>query len=300
MNQVSEAPIPDEAPIEEAAKEDLTEKWNDFLTDEVEEEDDAVIDELETPAPESETPAVDEAGSEEEVVEAKTEPEPEPAPVEEAVVEPELEKPEAVEQPVEEVVEAPPVEEPAPIQRTAEEVEALRSRAQEELRKGYELSTDEAENMLSEPEKVLPALAAKVHMQVYEQVVQGVIAQLPNMVKGIIKQDQEVRSNEESFYDRWPQLKDHGAQVGQVAALWRQLNPQATTKEAVENIGKHTMIALGYPVGGQEVAQATPQVETPNAPPAPAPLGSATPPAPPKPQGQFEQLADEFLIDEED
>jgi len=301
MSEAAETPIPEEPSVEAeaASKEDLNEKWGDFLNEE-EPDEDAVIDELETPAPEKQEEPEVEVAAKEEVVEEGKAPEPEPEAVETETPTVEKEEPSAVEQPPEEpTIDLAPVEEPKVPEKTPEELEALRTQAQGELRKSYELSSDEAEAMLSEPERVLPELAARVHMQVYEQVVRGVIAQLPQMVTGIIAQDRQVRSSEDEFYTRWPKLKEHKDQVAQVATLWRQLNPQATTTIAVENIGRHAMIALGYtPDGAVEAPKETP---VPGAPPPPAPVVSAVPPAPAvKSSNQFEQLADELLIEEEE
>ena len=201
MNETTNTPIPEEGT--DASTEDLTEKWGDFLSEDDHDED-AVIDELEMPAPEVEkAPEAEPEAKTEEVTEEV--PEPKAAEEESKEPEPPTEEPQAVEQPVEEVVEKPPVEEPQTptepvVQRTPEEIEALRTKAQTELRQSYELTSEEAEAMVSEPEKVLPSLAAKVHMQVYEQVMQGMVAQMPQMVKGLMDQDRQVRSHEEAFY----------------------------------------------------------------------------------------------------
>jgi hypothetical protein len=208
------------------------------------------------------------------------------------------------------VVEQPPAQPPAqpqaPKPKTPEEEAAERQAAEEllaqrtaELETFYRLPEDLAGQMQTEPEVVLPKLAAKLHMAVREAVMQDVRRDMPGLFHGIQEIQRRESASKEAFYAANPDLKGYEQQVLQVGMFFRQSNPNATPEEAIERVGNMTRMALGLPPKG---SAATPPATPPAAPqtrPAPfrpAAPGAAGPAAAPAPSGNpWEGLAEEFL-----
>ena len=276
------APTPEEASVSvgpeavsEPEADSEADQWSDILDeDELEESEDETEEEIESPV----------VAEEGEADLSVPEPEPEPTPVPESVSEPE-----AVVEP-EPQVEAPaePVQEPIP---SKEDQRALYAQRFNTLQNSYQLSKADADLMQVEPEAVLPRVLAGVHMSVFNQVMEQVQQQMSLQVPTLIEQDRSRRADTDEFYNRWPKLKDHHAEVTNFAGVWRQMNPQATKDVAVKDIGKHVMIALGYPLEGG--VEAPPVNVTPAF--SPAPPTSVVPAPAPRRLNQFEVLAEEIL-----
>lgn len=238
----------------------------------------------EEPEETSDDEAVAKTPPEEETVEEAEEP---------AKEEPESESPEKPaaqapeEQKVVEEEEAPPPPQP---QLTAEQRQALRSQAVEELAKGYVLTEDEAQAFETDPVKALPRLAAELHTRVFETVVGAVMQRLPEVIHGTLATQQVTKQREDAFFSRWESLAPHRKEVLQIAQMWRQMNPTASTEEAIEGVGKIAMAALGLTQPGPE-------------PSSPPPVASPTPPRNPpvqrtaptrQPTNPYSRLADEW------
>jgi hypothetical protein len=201
----------------------------------------------------------------------------------------------------------PPAEPQAPKPKTPEQEAAERQAAEEllatrtaELETFYRLPEDLAGQMQTEPEVVLPKLAAKLHMAVREAVVQEVRRDLPVMFQGMQEVQRREAASKEAFYKANPDLTGYEPQVLQVGMFFRQSNPNATPDEAIERIGNMTRMALGLPpkAGGAPPPAAPSTAATPTrpAPFRPAAPGAAGPAAAPAPSGNpFEALAEEFL-----
>ena len=234
------APIPAE-PQEEAAPVD---KWGEFLADEDEEEIEiGVPDEPAVPETQPETPP-EETVSPIEVPATPTGQEPLSTPTKPAM--------------------------------SPEEAAAVREQYRASLEKAYEFSEDDATALQVEPEKVLPKLAAKLHLEVLDSVMQHVLTSLPDVIKRQTESSSLESRAKGEFFSAWPELAGHDEQVLQMGKMFRQLNPTADPQTAIQKIGEMTMVALGK----QRVAKA--QVETPVAPAVPfrpaAPGRVGTPP----------------------
>lgn len=193
-----------------------------------------------------------------------------------------------------ETVEDEAKQEPAPEpvkQQTPEEQKALYDKFYGELQNTYKLSPADAEAIQLNPEEVLPRILAGVHMNVQGQMMQQVQQMMNQVVPQIIAQKQQSEEVENGFYSKWPKLKQHQKEVNNFAGVWRQMNPQASFEDAVENVGKHVMIALGYGLDG--TAQQEPVRS--NLPPQPAGVSATVPPAPARQLNQFEAIAEELL-----
>jgi hypothetical protein len=214
----------------------------------------------------------------------------EPAPVEpEAIIPPQPEAPvvsSVPEQPVEVAVETPPVD-----------YAAQRETARTELEKHYALSKEDADLMISEPEKVLPKLASQMYVEMYENVMRSVQQMLPNAVQHINHTSQVGQKDEDEFYTSWPALKEHSKEVLRIGQMYRQMNPTAPKEQFIREVGLQSAIALKLPIDGVPgMAPSTTAPAAPVTPPYVPPQGGSvnTPPAPAPSGNAFGDLADEW------
>ncbi len=158
---------------------------------------------------------------------------------------------------------------PAPEKKEAQETpEAKQAREQKQaedaakehtkLVEYYKLPDDQAARLATEPEVVLPELAARLHVAVQN----GVQAWAARVVPQIMLHAREhEKANEESkaaFYGRWPELQGKEEQVLQVGAMFRQMNPKATPEEALEKVGQLVCAALGITPSAKPNGQGQP------------------------------------------
>lgn len=235
-------------------------KWADFLSENEEEPVD--LDDEETPVTEEPAP---------------TSPQTEPAPTQEtpAVLE------------GQETPTAPAIP-PAPV-ATPEQLKEYKEKFSAALESHYAFDEEQATALQVEPEKVLPKLAARLHMEVLDNVMQHVYSALPNVIQSYTEMSSREMKAQEEFYGAWPELKGHDQQVLQMGQMYRQMNPAATPQEAIQRIGEMTMAALG-----KKRAQAVAE-QTPAAPPAP-PYRPAAPGrvgAPPPAKTKWESVFDD-------
>jgi hypothetical protein len=118
-------------------------------------------------------------------------------------------EPETPVKPIPEKEAAPAVKEPSDAEKAAYTAEMQRRQAAfyADLVKRYQVTPELVEELKLEPEKVLPNLLARTHMDVLGQM-QG---SLPQMVAAQIEQfnkaRETVQKSEDAFLSAWPQLK---------------------------------------------------------------------------------------------
>lgn len=145
----------------------------------------------------------------------------------------------------------PPVETPSS-QLTTEQIAENQRKFNEwtaaeeaKLTEHYTLTEDDAVAMATEPERVLPKLAAKLHMQVLQEARAQIMNMIPQVVKGVQMRETLETKAQGEFFGSWPELKGKESEVVQMGLMFRQLNPKATPEEAIARIGEMTMNALG-------------------------------------------------------
>lgn len=163
---------------------------------------------------------------------------------------------------------------PPPVQLTPEQLaeqqrqwQAYQSQQTAQLEQYYAMNEEDALALATEPEKVLPKLAARLHMQVMQNVQQQLAQTVPNVLKNVQESTARESQAKEQFFGKWPELRGNEAQVLQAGLMYRQMNPTASPQEAIEGIGRIVMAATGK----QRVGQVTP------------PTGGGKPGAPFKP-----------------
>lgn len=173
----------------------------------------------------------------------------------------------------------PPAQAPA-------DIAALRQNYFNELSQYYALAPEDAQRLQTEPELVLPTLAAKVHLEVLD----AVMAQLPQrmtmMMTHYTESTRREQAAEEEFFAPFPDLKAHKDAVLRVGQMYRAANPKATKEQAIQAIGNFVRQSLGLPNPAQQQQQA------PIAPVNPfTPAGSSGAGAPPAQMSEWEFLA---------
>lgn len=173
---------------------------------------------------------------------------------------------------------APPSPQPGP---SNEELQQQRESYRAELVKAYTLTPEQADQALTQPEEVLPALAAEIQLRTSEAITRGLLQVLPQIVQQVVKTQELTAKGEDEFFSRFADLKDDAGRQAVLALgqAFRQLNPNATKEEFIAKVGLAARVALGRQADGG----------APN-PPTPGP-GLAPPPPPAAPGGGSQSIA---------
>lgn len=192
---------------------------------------------------------------------------------------------------------SPPAEAAAPA--AAPDYRAWRATREAELATtAYAINEADATALLTEPEVVLPRMAAKLHMDVMENALQAVQAMIPQMMMQVQQHEQLETRAKSLFHQINPDLVDPGIEpvIHQFGTVYRQVNKTASPEEASRAIGNLVRAALNIAPRGVEppVAPVAPAVPAPF-----VPLRSGSGGARPVvTDNVFAQMADEMLNDE--
>ena len=144
------------------------------------------------------------------------------------------------------------------------------------LATSYQLSDEDAVEVLTNPEKVLPQYLAKLHHNVLKEALGLVMQALPQQVTQIQTHLKASQTAEDQFFTLWPQLKGYEEQILSAGQVLQKINPKVKGKDAMVAIGKIVTQSLGLPdvpvnsEGTPSVAPvATPTISAPTPSPAP-------------------------------
>lgn len=142
----------------------------------------------------------------------------------------------------------------AMLQNEPQLVEALAAR-------DYAISDEEFEGLETDIRGSLPKLLGKVAFKTQMSMMQQAMQLVPVMVNRALAQRETSTKNQNSFYDAFPDLKAHSAEVDTAVSRYRALYPEATMKDLIENVGplvaqKHGVKRAAAPTGSQPL---TPQ-----------------------------------------
>lgn len=156
--------------------------------------------------------------------------------------------------------------------------------------KTYAMSEEESRTLFEDPGKVLPQLAAKVHLEVVQNVLGTLGNVLPHLVSGIQAANAQNQSYLDQFWNAHPTLDrkaDH-ASVMQIAQLFRAQHPNASFEEFTKTVGNIAMVQLNkLPVAAQAAPVAAPAARVAPGAQAFTPAANGAPPAPQaKPTGE--------------
>lgn len=111
----------------------------------------------------------------------------------------------------------------------------------------YKLKQEDLEALELEPAKVLPRMMAKVYLDSVTAAMSQITMHLPRLVRIVNEQTQSLQQSENTFFDRWPELKTAQGGVDTVIRLgqnYRNANPQATEADFINEVGAAAMVAL--------------------------------------------------------
>lgn len=217
--------------------------------------------------------------------ESKPEPSPEPQASPPEVVEPKPVEPvREPEKPAEQVE-----EQPKPVELTVEQRTELRRQARDQLAEQYKLGQEEADQYEASPAAYIPTLAANLHLQIKEDVINTMVQAMPQLVGSVVQQRTVAQEKTDRFYEKWPDLREFGDQVTLVGRMWREMNPKADEATAIKEIGR--IATAAFKVEAPKIATA-PE-------PTPTPTPAVQPPVqkvkvPPKETNPFTQLNEEW------
>ena len=157
----------------------------------------------------------------------------------------------------------------------------------------YGLDEETARQLDEEPSKVLPKLAATLHMQVLTAAVTQAANLMPTMMVAHTQRQTIADRNEEKFFTEYPQLKEHRGEVAKIAQAYRTLNPEASVEQAMKTVAAMSMVQLNV----QPPQMQTQPNEVPITPP-PPPAASKGAPAS-KPNVTEPTQWDELVADDE-
>lgn len=194
----------------------------------------------------------------------------------------------------------PSTGEPAPAPPTTEQLWQQRTSLINDIASRYTFTPEQEAQLQTEPEKVLPQIAARLQVETFEAVFQTIMAQLPTVLSSFRQQETASARYNDAFYGRWPALRDarFNQRLTEVATAYRQSNPRATPEQAIEAIGAMVHVMEGIPVGTPAPAAppaavaAPPPLASSMRPPAPAGVGaSSRPVGVPSTPNIFEELS---------
>lgn len=238
---------------------------------------DSIFSEKSTPEV-TETPEVGEVSGTEEEITLDTEKVEEETPKEEVEETPEAKKEEPKKEETPEVKQEKPTEEKKPgeikldqqkigqteqVQQaealTPEQVKEQRTQWENQLTESYQMSDEEVELFQDNPREFLPRLAARVQMAASMDIIQAIGAMIPQYIQQFNAIEQSRAAFNEAFYSKWEQLNDakYNDIVNQAVSLVRQMNPQATMEQIVNQAGAAVIANLG-----DELLQTTVETET--------------------------------------
>ncbi|MCZ6775253.1 MAG: hypothetical protein O7D34_02210 [Ignavibacteria bacterium] len=182
---------------------------------------------------------------------------------------------------------APTPQAPTPVEQPQFDPVALEKQAIERLTTTeYALTEEDKVALISEPEKVLPGLAARMHVRMQVQLANQIAAILPGIIQGQLQQATKVQSLETSFFGEYPELNkpQFRKTTLESLAMIRQVNPQATREEVMRDGAALAAVRLRTRLGAvQEPAQMPALPQMPLAPTAEIPAH----PVPAQPQVPF-------------
>lgn len=167
-----------------------------------------------------------------------------------------------------------------------------------QLENEYRLTDEEATAMLTEPETILPKMAASVHARVVKNVLQQLPQVIANLVPHVLQQQTQEKSQRELFFSLNNDIADtkYATAIQQAGQLFRQLNPNASAEEAAFAVGNMVRASVGLPlkVQGAQATEAPAQSQPRTQPFVPA-QGGGGGSVKPAPTNEFVAFAQELI-----
>lgn len=197
-------------------------------------------------------------------------------------------------------------EEEQPEEQTPEQQEQDQAARKEafrtELEERFAISEEDANLLISEPEKVMPKLMSQIAVETLDMVQQmqtQMLQAMPQIIQGVNQQQTTEADARTQFMEMHPGLETMDAEtldaaVTSMAPVLKQQFPNATPQELMQKLGTAiaTLHGVKTPAKKQQ-KKAPPKPHTPT-----APAQSSTPPAQ-KQLSNLEQQIEELLNDDD-
>ena len=136
----------------------------------------------------------------------------------------------------------------------------LRERYMGELERYYAPKDEEARALMLEPEKVVPKMFARLHVDILDSVIQGIGKELPGLVQTTVNRMVGEAKASRSFYEKWPQLAktEYSPTVQRLMAVYRDKFPQASLEQMTTDVGAAAMVGLKLPLPGMSAPASMP------------------------------------------
>lgn len=127
----------------------------------------------------------------------------------------------------------------------------------------YAIPEDQARQMVAEPEKVYPQLAARMHVRLASQIGQAVQNMLPSVIDQMVEAKIRANNLEQEFFRTYKQLADPRFRPVVAASLRmaREINPQASPQQVMADGATLAAMKLRLNMNGQAPAQGQPVVQ---------------------------------------
>jgi len=181
------------------------------------------------------------------------------------------------------VPETPPAPTP-PVQEQIDPAKLEQQAIDHLMATEYALSDEDKNALISEPDTVMPRLAARMHVRMQIQTAQQIAQILPGMIAQQIQQQGKVQSLENQFFGQYPELNkpEYRTTVAESLAMIRNVNPQANRAEVMRDGAALAAVRLKTRLGDARQQQ-PPVAATPQTMPLAAPIQ----PSAPQPQAPF-------------
>jgi len=167
-----------------------------------------------------------------------------------------------------------------------------------ELSNYYTPRNEEEVRALSlEPEKVLPQMFARAHVDILDAVVNGIAQNLPSLVQSTVNRMVGEANASRSFYKEWPDLAktEYTPTVQRLMQAYKAQFPQAPMDQLIRDVGAAAMVGLRLPIPGMPQQTQQPSMTPPISPVNP---GGGTGGPAGRSNNPFENFADEIITEE--
>lgn len=112
----------------------------------------------------------------------------------------------------------------------------------------FKLSDKDVADLDVDAVNVIPRLLARVYYDAAVNTIQQIGNMVPRIVESVASSQISEQRNEDAFAAAWPDLNlqdaQHARVVQQAANMYRQMNPQASTEDAIRAVGTFAMTML--------------------------------------------------------
>lgn len=157
--------------------------------------------------------------------------------------------------------------------RLAEALQANEAALIESVAQRYALSNEEREALETDVVGTVPRLLAKLHVRVMTNVLNQMAQNIPHMIERQMRVSKANAENADKFYSRWTDIKKdvHGETVMRLGALYRQMNPNASMEQMIEELGPLVMLQAKITPSQKPIVTTNGSVAVAGAPRAPQP-----------------------------